>query len=116
MFGRDCLVLANWVYDLRAFSFWDSKNISWYDYRNAGTVGPCSRLVICPFSVLERAPRPSLSRPAPARFGLEVVFTEPRVTKRGSLSIPDTRGVSKDSQQNSLGAIFLVVKKDARQY
>ncbi|CAK0823874.1 unnamed protein product, partial [Prorocentrum cordatum] len=36
------------------------------------------RLVNCPFSVLERAPRLFFSRLAPARFGPQVVFTKPR--------------------------------------
>ncbi|CAK0830311.1 unnamed protein product [Prorocentrum cordatum] len=41
------------------------------------------RLLNCPLSVLGRAPRPSFSRLAPARFGPEVAFTTPRFTKGG---------------------------------
>ena len=42
-----------------------------------------SRLVICPFSAFERAPRPPFYGPEPARFGPEVVVTKPRFTKGG---------------------------------
>ena len=46
------------------------------------------RLVNCPFSVLERAPRPPFYGLEPARFGPEVVFTKPRFTKGGFVHPP----------------------------